>query len=329
MTRYQAAVRTIALEVTKICPLHCHYCYNYDRNGAEKKELSTSQWLDIIKRLPNADTGVVTGGEPFLRKDIFRIIYAFRKKCREMIILTSGQIMNDIIIEGLSKAKVNLQIQVSELSDFYNKNTETGGAFENLERNIIALSRNGIPFSTSLVLSRGNVDQLDRILSFHMAAGSRHILVIRYVPQSDHDNWKDTILAPDEYREALGVLNGFARKNSIPISLGIPNLPCIADGNDLPHINMPSCGAGKDYFTIDEIGRIKICPHHVKTGLSLLEVGFHEAVESLRDSITANSELPEMCGKCVDVEGCRGGCRSSAFSMVLKKGGLDPMLLPD
>jgi len=92
---------------------------------------------------------------------------------------------------------------------------------------------------------------------------------------------------------------------------------------------MPSCGAGKDYFTIDEIGRIKICPHHVIPGPSLLDVGFDEAVESLGDSVTANSELPERCGRCVHGERCGGGCRSSAFSMVLKKGGLDPMLLCD
>ena len=327
MSRYPVNVRTIALEATKTCPLHCHYCYNYDRNGAGKKELPTSQWLDIIKLLPIVDTGVITGGEPFLRKDFFRIIKAFRKKCREMIVLTSGQIMNDIIIEGLSRVKVNLQVQVSELGDHYDRNTGVGGAFENLERNIIALNSNKIPFSTSLVLSRGNIDRLDRILSFHMAAGSRHILVIRYVPQSDHENWKDTILAPDEYRKALGVLNGFSRNNSIPVSLGIPNLPCVVDRNDLPHINMPSCGAGKDYFTIDETGRIKICPHHVSPGLSLLEVGFREAVESLGDKVTANTELPERCGGCVHAVECGGGCRSSAFSMAGESGGLDPMLL--
>jgi len=329
MVRSPIAAKTIALEVTKRCPLHCHYCYNFHRSESGKGELSTAQWFDIIRGLPDVDTGVMTGGEPFLRKDIFCILGALGKKCREMIVLTSGQVMNGPIIEGLSRRRVNLQVQVSELGDHYDRNTGKLGAFEDLERNIVALNSNRIPFSTSLVLSKDNIHRLDRILSFHVAAGSRHILVIRYVPQSDHENWKDTILHPDEYRAALSLLDRFARKNDIPLSLGIPNLPCVANGNDFPHVNMPSCSAGKDYFTIDERGQIKICPHHVITGPSLLDMGFDAAVERLGDPITANAEIPVRCGGCVYSAECRGGCRSSAFSVAGEKKGVDPILLCD
>lgn len=320
-------IRTIAIEVTKRCPLHCLYCYNPTRNGGEMPELNTSEWLRVIRKLPKLETGIITGGEPLLRKDIFTLIRAFIRKCDNSILLTSGQKMDDEIVGNLLKLNITVQIQISELGLNYDKNTASEGAFDTLEQAIILLDEHDVSFTTSIVMTKRNLDRLKSILAFHSAAGSAHILAIRYVPQYDHEIWRELILGPEEYITALGILDNFSRKNNIPVSLGIPNLPCIIDGKRYKHLNMPDCSAGKNYFTIDESGRAKFCPHHLYPGPSLLEVSLDEAVMCLLEHGKETFELPDHCNDCSYGDSCNGGCRGSAYSLGGKGGGADPMLL--
>lgn len=320
-------IRTIALEVTKRCPLHCSYCYNPADPKGKETELNTPRWLKVIAKLPKLKIGVITGGEPLVRKDIFTLIRAFGRKCDNSIILTSGQIMDDEIVRNLLKMKITVQIQISDIGSGYDGNTGSKGGFETLERNIILLNERKLSFSTSVVMTKRNLDRLDRILAFHSAAGTTHILAIRYVPQTEHENWRELILDLEEYVSALDILDNFSRKNDIPVSLGIPNLPCITGEKRYKHLNFPGCNAGKDYFTIDESGRLKFCPHHRYIGPSLLDLSVDEAVTDLLERGKDTFGLPDGCISCGYGETCKGGCRGSAYSVSGKGGKPDPMLL--
>ena len=317
----------MAFEVTKRCPLKCYYCYNVKENDRENNELSTDQWTRVIEKIPKLKTGIITGGEPLLRKDIFTIVRKLRPKTENRILLTSGQVMTKKIASEIMDTGVALQVQISDIGARYDENSRSRGAFNNLEKSLIILNTHDIPFTTSCVISKSNLNNLASILSFHMAAGSSHVLAIRYVPQVGQKDPGRNVLSIVDYRDLLKRLNRFSKKNSIPISLGIPNLPCVAREKDYPTINMPSCGAGNRYYAIDEHARLKICPHHIFPGPSLLDVPLEEAVAGLGGAITINQKLPEQCEKCVFTKNCGGGCRSGAFSLGEMIGGLDPLLM--
>jgi len=284
-------------------------------NDRDTFELSTDQWTNIIEKLPVLEMGIITGGEPLLRKDIFTIIRKLSTKVENLVMLTSAQVMTDKIASEITDTGVALQVQISEVGAKYDESTGARGAFEKLERSIINLNKHDIPFTTSIVLSNSNRENLENILSFHLAAGSSHLLAIRYIPQVGQKDFKGKVLAIEIYRDLLKRLNRFSKKNNFPISLGIPNLPCVARKKDFNKINMPSCGAGVDYFAVDERGRLKICPHHIFNGPSLLDFSLEEALAGLSDAIVKNKKLPEQCIGCVDSENCGGGCRSGAFSL--------------
>lgn len=70
------------LAVTQNCQAHCNHCSAYRRSNRPKKELTTSEWKNIIDKLISAGCYNITftGGEPLLRKDIFELIQSVDKE---------------------------------------------------------------------------------------------------------------------------------------------------------------------------------------------------------------------------------------------------------
>ena len=90
------------LELTYRCNLSCPFCFiNEDRH---KDEMTTQEWLDIIKQIPFFGVISLVAGEVMLRKD-FNII--LEKACRQ----TFGKV--SLITNGLmlNKEKIDLFIK--------------------------------------------------------------------------------------------------------------------------------------------------------------------------------------------------------------------------
>ena len=63
-------------ELTYRCPLHCVFCYNPLDYAGNRNELSTAQWIDVMRQarqLGAAQLGF-SGGEPLLRDDLEELI---------------------------------------------------------------------------------------------------------------------------------------------------------------------------------------------------------------------------------------------------------------
>ncbi len=98
------------------CNLTCSHCL-VNSSPHEDEGLPA----DVIKKIVDeaVDLGTTrfffTGGEPFIRRDIFNLIeYICNVKNRKLIILTNGTLLNGIIMEQLEGVdKENLRIQIS------------------------------------------------------------------------------------------------------------------------------------------------------------------------------------------------------------------------
>ena len=90
-------------ELTGRCNFGCKMCYVHDSDGTD--ELSTDQWIEIGRQA--VEKGMVflllTGGEPFLRKD-FKEIYSALKKLGLLIsINTNGSLIDQDMFDFLSE----------------------------------------------------------------------------------------------------------------------------------------------------------------------------------------------------------------------------------
>lgn len=102
---YQAALQWA---VTGRCNLNCRHCYM----GAPDRlwqDLSTAQLLAIVTQMENANLPQVsiTGGEPFMRKDLVIIVRALLERCIGIRhIMTNGTLIQAPVLDALAQAQV-------------------------------------------------------------------------------------------------------------------------------------------------------------------------------------------------------------------------------
>ena len=111
---------TLIFFVTSRCNLRCSHCFYWQEiNKSFDEELSIDEIQKISRSFSHPLYLSLTGGEPFLRKDLFEIIRVFHAGCgtREVGIATNGTLREATIQTVLSvlekRLLENLSIQVS------------------------------------------------------------------------------------------------------------------------------------------------------------------------------------------------------------------------
>jgi MoaA/NifB/PqqE/SkfB family radical SAM enzyme len=64
--------RSLTIEITARCNLHCRYCYFFNNPAMVYRDLPGSEWLKFFNELGVLGVMNVTlaGGEPFIREDL-------------------------------------------------------------------------------------------------------------------------------------------------------------------------------------------------------------------------------------------------------------------
>ena len=134
--------RQVTLDVTHRCQLRCKYCSKWNTKFADviEKELKTEEWKKIILKLKNwfcKDFAIIlSGGEPFLRTDLFEIIKFARTLEINVVCITNAFSIKSLCEEILDSGL-----------------------------NCLCVSLNAINDSSIHDLSRGTLVSCDRILS--------------------------------------------------------------------------------------------------------------------------------------------------------------------
>ena len=75
---------TISILVTNRCNLRCKHCFNNKTEKTEdisKEELNLDDYEKLSKSLGFIASGLFCGGEPFIKKDLYKIINLFKNNC--------------------------------------------------------------------------------------------------------------------------------------------------------------------------------------------------------------------------------------------------------
>lgn len=93
--------------VTYRCNAHCNMCDCFKYPTKQEEEIQ----LEVIKKLPEMRFTNITGGEPFIRKDIIEIVRELYKKSDRIVISTNGYYTDKII--NLCKIFPEVGIRIS------------------------------------------------------------------------------------------------------------------------------------------------------------------------------------------------------------------------
>jgi pyrroloquinoline quinone biosynthesis protein E len=159
-------------ELTYRCPLHCVFCYNPLNYAENSKELTTAQWIDVMRqarKLGAAQLGF-SGGEPLLRDDLETLIEEGRRLGFYTNLITSGVGLTESRIArmkelGLDHIQLSFQDSTKEMNDFLSS-TKT---FDLKSRVARLIKQYDYPMVLNVVLHRHNLDHVDRIIDMAIA----------------------------------------------------------------------------------------------------------------------------------------------------------------
>ena len=155
-------------ELTYRCPLHCVFCYNPLDYAQQGEELSTDDWLRVLRQ--GRELGAVqcglSGGEPLVRDDLELIVAEARRLGYYTNLLTSGvgltaERAKALKAAGLDHVQLSFQDSTREMNDFLS-HTKT---FELKSRVARIIKEQGWPMVMNVVIHRLNIDHIDRILA--------------------------------------------------------------------------------------------------------------------------------------------------------------------
>ena len=324
-------LRLVAWETTRNCNLACVHCRASATKGPHQGELCTEEALRLLDQIAEVGKPIIilTGGEPLLRSDIFKIARYGTDLGMRMVMALNGtlitaKVARQLVDAGIQRISVSLDGSSPEIHDRFR---QVKGAFEGTLKGIGLLKKAGLDFQINTTITKTNLDQIPKIqqLAVDLGAVAHHIFLLvptgrgKYIVDQEIDaaeyestlNWfydqrENTPLqlkatcAPHYYR----ILRQRAKEDGLSVSFQTHGLDAVTRG----------CLGGIGFCFISHRGIVQPCGYlDLNSGdvrqTSFAEIWHHSGIFS---QLRNYDKLKGKCGPCEYKRVC-GGCRARAY----------------
>ncbi|MCK9431688.1 MAG: radical SAM protein [Candidatus Omnitrophica bacterium] len=295
----------VYLVLTHRCNFNCRHCY--EKSHAEENPLTTGQAKRFIDEVAAAGVFCVvfTGGEPFLRDDIYELIGYAAEKGLYIRVNTNGSFLNqDAISRLLSyRGKVVFSVSLDGASGVTHDFNRGDGAFDSALSAIRGLIRNKLDVFVDCTVNRKNCRELAKVYRLCGRLGVNALNIGGFNPLGIGARQKKPLfLSAIPYRFFFYL---FRLEVFLFNLFGGPGHTRL-----ITYLNK-RCLAGTLYCAIEVTGRISCCELMDYPAGDLFETGIVEAWHSSRmlRALDANRfGIP--CGICLFRYTCNGKCRA-------------------
>lgn len=305
-------------ELTYRCPLHCVFCYNPVDFANAGPELSTDEWLRVLREARAAGSVQCgfSGGEPLLRDDLEVLVAEAHRLGFYTNLLTSGVGLTAeraaaLKAAGLDHIQLSFQDSTKELNDFLS-HTKT---FDLKRRVADIIKGNGWPMVMNCVIHRQNIDHIDKIIELAVELGAEYL----ELANNQYYSWaqvnREALLpSREQLQQAEAITNEYRARlgDKIRIFFVVP---------DYYEQRPKKCmnGWGNVFLTITPDGDALPC----HTAKMLKNIQFPNVREMSVSDIWHRSPgfnlfrgfewMKDPCRSCPEKEKDLGGCRCQAF----------------
>ncbi|MEZ4485677.1 MAG: radical SAM protein [Syntrophotaleaceae bacterium] len=322
----------IAWEVTRRCNLNCVHCRCSADMDAAEGDFTTAEAFRLIDDICQVAKPVLvlSGGEPLLRDDIFRIARYGTEQGLRMCLATNGTLLDDavcrnLIDSGIRMVSLSLDGSRAEGHDDFR---QCPGAFDATIAAAHTLRRNGIKFLINSSFTRRN--QTDIAATFRLAKelGAVAWYLFMIVPTGRGEEILDELISPEDYEEILAwhfhqerqEMDILMRPTCAPHYYRIAPQLARAAGISYERRSLSfstgggkGCLAGQSICLIDAFGNLKPCSYFPTVAGNVKQTPFKDLwfhaplLQELRDFSLYRGK----CGVCEYLRVC-GGCRARA-----------------
>lgn len=317
-------------ELTYRCPLHCVFCYNPTRHAAVSDELSTEEWIRVMReaRAMGAAQLGFSGGEPLLRDDLEELVGEAHRLGFYTNLLTSGVGLTEPRIKalkaaGLDHIQLSFQDSTRELNDFLSS-TKT---FDLKRRVATLIKAYDYPMVMNCVMHRHNLPHIGKIIELALEIGAEYL----ELANTQYYGWamlNRAHLMPthEELRVAEAVVNDYRTRIGSQCQL-LYVVPDYFEERPKACMN----GWGSVFLTIAPDGMALPC-HNARDlpGLKFPMVREQSIADIWQHSAGFNAFrgedwMQEPCRSCDERHKDFGGCRCQAYMLAGDAAATDPV----
>ncbi len=275
-------LRYLEIQLTSLCNLQCKHCY---LGGTENIHIDFNllkRILDEFEYLQGLRV-IFSGGEPFLYKDISKLIeilndYTFRK-----VFLSNGTIIKEEFLKNIDE----IQVSIDGLEDSHDF-IRGKGTFKKILKNIKKIKEKNIDLSVATMIHKRNLYEFDKLEKFIKSLNVKEWGIDVPVITGNLKKFKYLSVSPEEA--------------VIPLSKKF--------GGSF-HEPVKNYGCGVHLATVFPNGKIAKCGFYYNSPFGdLKKETLSSALQKRR--FVYLSELDCFKIDCKFIEDCRGGCRFRA-----------------
>jgi SynChlorMet cassette radical SAM/SPASM protein ScmE len=332
--------KEIEIAITNRCNLTCKYCSNYRSPAYNHPEFTLQIFEKFMHYLMTnrIKKVVLTGGEPFIREDIFGIISVLHKYSIRFSILTNGTLITENISQFIASTNLCDKVQISiDGADAETHDSFCGkGSFDAAINGLQFLIKNSINVRARITIHKKNVYKIREIVSFvlnDLKIKSLSTNSASFLGKCKRNSRNIQLSVPERQ---------FAMMALVDLTKQYPNRVLAASGPLADAIiwtqmekarssgkkgfkncgQLSGCGCTYYYLSVRADGTIVPCLHlsHIELGNierdELLTVWqSHPNLKSLRERVNIPLTEIKFCEGCGYLPFCTGNCPAIPYNM--------------
>lgn len=288
---FNKKIRTLIFFVTARCPLRCAHCFYSKELNQKMNELTLKEIEKIADNLPDLETLQISGGEPFLRKDLVELLEIFVKRgVKKIGIPTNGFFTDEAVRQAKRIKKLNIPFSINvSIDGFKETHNKIRGrdCWDKAIKTFKELQKLNIEVNFLVAVSKMNYDEVLDLFKYLESLNPGYInpIIVRAKP--------DIMLSVEQFiklRPRLEEISnkyqkGLYKKRQILLYDIYEN---VLRGKSLPY----KCQAGKIIAVLEPDGQVRSCEILRKLG----NVRDHDYDMK---KILKKDKIPRRCGNCI------------------------------
>jgi len=267
---------TAQFELTYKCNLLCSFCYNAPK---ERRELDGDDWIEALDKCRAAGSYnvILTGGEPMVHRDFWRIAGAVRERGMVLKTYTNGVLLAD---PEKARRYADLAPFDTEISlhgaraEVHDRLTGIRGSFDKLLVALGHLAKLGVKVSLKTPITRLNQHELPQIEALAARFGASVTFDTNILPTDDGDTSPFSLAADPDVLARFFVEK--VRRGERTLA------PRPVD--KMKH----NCGTGRTVVTIDPYGEVYPCIAFRRSLGNIREIDDLDALWQGRDGMRSD-----------------------------------------
>ncbi len=248
---------SVLVEVCYTCNEKCVHCCldNHNQRG-----MSLKQYEMLFDQMVTAGTFfvILTGGEPFTRKDFMDIVRAARKRRLSVTIFTNGTLLSEKDISDIAKLFVqDVHVSIYSTNEkVHDSITQIPGSFRKSISAIRAMVKEGINVRIKCPLMLANANDISNLVKMAESLGAKMQFATTITARNDGDISTHKLQMSD--RQLVKAIKHSAVSENISVSVRDKD-----DGNSVPCDTILNGGAIDPRGNVFPCNQWRICGGNV------------------------------------------------------------------